>query len=151
MLSKGPEQFDEECGRALAELLASREVPMSLDFDFSLYNKSFIDTLCNSSNKLKEIRFLERSPCFVASTYEANLGTTGAQSLFTAMGSSTSIELLELKCSKPLFTDPIADDSLQLMLTTDTTLKTLAMENCGMNLTTASALAHSLSCNKYTH
>lgn len=148
VLSKGPEQFDEECGRALAELLASREVPMSLDFDFSLYNKSFIDTLCNSSNKLKEIRFLERSPCFVASTYEANLGTTGAQSLFTAMGSSTSIELLELKCSKPLFTDPIADDSLQLMLTTNTTLKTLAMENCGMNLTTASALAHSLSCNK---
>ena len=150
VLSSGPEQFDEKCGSALAELLASREEPMCLDFDFSLYSKPFVDTLSNSiiSSKLKEIRLLERSPCFsTSSRYKANLGTTGVQSLFTAIGSSTSVELLELKCSEPLFNDPMADASLQLMLTTNTTLKTFSMENCGMNQTTASALANSLSCN----
>ena len=77
-----------------------------------------------TSSNIKAIKLLESEACFTA---------TGAQVLFTALKTIFLVELLELNCREPLFTDPVVATNLQEFLSSKNTLKSLKMEKCGTN------------------
>ena len=148
LISDG-EQFNETCGKAFTQMLSSCAEPMSLTFYDSFYSKSFVNALSNSigtSSSIKAIKLWESS--LSTKRYEACLTATGAQVLFTAMKTNFSVELLELNCRKPLFTDPVVATNLHEFLSSNSTLKSLKMEKCGINTGATTALASSLSNNK---
>lgn len=150
LISDG-DQFNETCGKALTQMLSSRAEPMSLTFHDPLYSKSFVNALSNSiatSSNVKAIKLYESSHSTKTKRCEAYLTATGAHILFTAMKTNVSVELLELNCIKPLFTDPVVGTTLQDFLSSNNTLKSFKMENCGITTAAATALASSLSKNK---
>ena len=79
--------------------------------------------LCLTPLSPQAIKILKSPPPPSTKRYGACFTATGAQVLFTAMKTIFLLELLELNCREPLFTDPVVATNLQEFLSSNNTLK----------------------------
>ena len=147
-----PRLLSDESAVALIEMIQNCAKAMSLEIDGAIFGESFMEHFCDylaSSNKIKKLRILEKAPSLRRSENTDNGRITGrkAQTFFAALKQNESVESLELKSCKLMFTVPAATTAMEEMLCTNSTLRNLHLEGCEINAAVARTLSKALHIN----
>ena len=157
--AKKPELLNENCSTALANMIETRESPVSLHFSLSLYSRSFIERFSKYaavSTRIQELHLYETNSSIAHRTDDGRITAGEAKILFNALKTNKSLQSFQLFGNKLLFgasnIDPEAaadcTQALEELLSTNSYLKTFGITKCHIQWPDITAISNGLRLNQ---